>query len=274
MTSRVAAVVDRRRTLWLLVSRDLKVRYADSVLGYLWTVLDPLMMALVYWFVFTKIFTGRDVGAEPYILFLLMGLLPWNWTNGVMNDAARALTAEAKIVRSSNLVREIWVVRIVVSKYMEFLFSLPVLLLFMLLYHDQIGIGSPVEPGGGYLSWRVLGVPIAMTIQFVLLIGVGMLLAPLTVLFNDVQRLVRIFLRVLFYFSPVIYGTENVPAAVRSFFAFNPLTGIFELYRVALFPSQFAGWRFVAVSAAVSVGIFVLGAWVFRRLEGLVLKEI
>jgi ABC-2 type transport system permease protein len=276
MPSRVASVIARRRTLWLLVRRDLKVRYADSVLGYLWTVLDPFMMALVYFFVFTQIFTGRRVGAQPYILFLLFGLLAWNWTSGTITEASRALTAEAKIVRSSNLVREIWVLRIVLSKFLEYVFALPVLAAFAVVYalHGRIGFGSPTVTHGPYLSWYLLAFPLALIVHFLMLTGLGLILAPITVLFNDTQRVVRIFLRIYFYLSPVIYGTQNVPASVRPFFALNPLCGIFDLYRASLFPNQFAGWHVFAVSAAISILLLFLGSLVFRRFEGAVLKEI
>lgn len=260
MASRAGAILDSRHSLRLLIARDLKVRYADSVLGYLWSVLDPLVMAGVYWFVFTKIF-NRGVGTEPYIVFLLLGLLPWNWTNGVVTDTTRALTQEAKLVRSTNLPREVWVLRIVGAKLVEFALSIPVVALFMLVY----GVGVDVY---------ALALPVAVVTQTMLLTGAGLLLAPLTVLFNDLQRLVRIVLRILFYLSPVIYGVHDVPDQYRPLFALNPMSGILDLYRAAVFGEEFAGWAIVATSVAVSAAVLALGALVFRRLEGTVLKEI
>src|SRR3954470_14729455 len=104
--ARPAALWQRRRAVRLLVARDLKVRYASSALGYLWSILEPLLLAGIYWFIFTQVFT-RTVGAEPYIVFLLAGLLPWTWFNGAVTDAARALHTEAKLVRSTNVPREV-----------------------------------------------------------------------------------------------------------------------------------------------------------------------
>ena len=261
LQDRLAAVVAHRRILWLLISRDLKLRYAQSALGYLWTVLDPLLMSLVYWFVFTRIFNGRDVGADPYIVYLVVGMLAWNWANGAINDSTRALTSESKIVRSANLNREIWVLRIVGAKALEFLMSLPVLA----LRGDDHDLR---------LSGYVFAVPLAMVLQAAATTGIGLMLAPLTVLFKDVQRLVRIFLRILFYLTPVIYGVQNVPEDYRWVFAFNPFAGIVELYRAALFPAQFGGWGHVGIAAAISFGLLALGIWTFRRLEGRVLKEL
>ncbi|MGO1255316.1 ABC transporter permease, partial [Microbacterium gubbeenense] len=121
----------RRRylhSLWLLSSRDLRVRYATSWLGYLWSVLDPLVMSAIYWFVFTQIFQ-RDVGADPYIVFLICALLPWVWFNSSVSDFTKAFNKDAKLVRSTAIPRSIWVGRIIVSKGVEFLCSLPVLVL-------------------------------------------------------------------------------------------------------------------------------------------------
>jgi ABC-2 type transport system permease protein len=262
--TRVRSLVERREILRLLIGRDLKVKYAKSVLGYFWSVLDPLLMAGVYWFVFSVIFT-RGVGDEPYILFLVLGMLPWNWAQGVIHDSSRALTRDAKLVRSSNLNREVWVLRVVGSKAMEFLLSVPVILLFVVLYRK-----AP--------SLELLAFPLAVLIQSTFLVGVGLILAPVTVLFNDVQRLVRIVTRILFYLSPVIYGVRDVyeraPEWVHPLYVLNPLAGIFDLYRASFFPDHFVGWTEVAVAAAVSVGFLLLGMFTFSRLEGRVLKEI
>jgi ABC-2 type transport system permease protein len=264
MVRRFRAIVARRDILRLLISRDLKVKYADSKLGYLWSVLDPLLMSGVYWFVFTQIFS-RGVGREPYLLFLLLGMLPWNWASGVIRDSARALTSDAKLVRSSNLSREVWILRVVGSKAMEFLFSIPVLVLFVFIY-----LRSP--------SWYLLAFPLAVLIQTVFLVGIGLTLAPLAVLYTDVRRLLRVVLRVLFYLSPIIYGVRDVqeraPEWVATIYVLNPLAGTFDLYRAAFFPGFFAGWTEVVVAAVVSLGFLVLGLVVFSRLEGRALKEI
>jgi len=266
VTARIGTLWDNRRILSLLVTRDLKVKYADSVLGYLWSILEPLAMAGVYWFVFTKLMT-RQVGADPYIVFLLCGMLPWQWASAVLRSSMKALSKDSKLVRSTNLPREIWVLRTVGSKFAEFLYALPVLALFAFLTRAE-------------LSWWVVFTPLAMLLEGMLLIGSGLLLAPLAVLYGDVERLMRIVLRLLFYFSPIIYGLNDVISGKRHlgflahFYILNPFAGILDLYRTAFFPEDFAGWTPVAVAAVISIGFLVAGIVVFRRLEGTVLKEI
>ena len=258
-TSRASALWQSRRIFALLVVRDLKVRYAGSALGWLWSVLDPLLMAVVYWFVFTTIFE-RTVGEEPYIVFLLAGLLPWTWFNGAVTDAARALHTEAKLVRSTNVPREVWVVRVVLSKGVEFLLSLPVLFLFALVYR------APVD-------WHLVLLVPAVLLMAVLTLGVGLLLAPLVVLVRDLERVVRIALRLGFYASPVIFAVEDVPAPFDTLFAVNPLAGVFELCRAGFFPGA-VQWGHVGLSVVVSVALLLVGWLVFARLERTVLKEI
>jgi ABC-2 type transport system permease protein len=257
--ARPEALWHRRRAIRLLVTRDLKVRYASSALGYLWSVLEPLLLAGIYWFIFTQVFT-RTVGAEPYIVFLLAGLLPWTWFNGAVTDAARALHTEAKLVRSTNVPREVWVVRVVLSKGVEFLLSLPVLLLFALIY------AAPVD-------WDLVLLLPGIVLMAILVLGIGLLLAPLVVLVRDLERIVRIALRLGFYASPVIFAVSDVPEPWNAVFAFNPLAGVFELCRAGFFPGA-VNWGHVGLSAVVSLGLLLLGWSVFARLERTVLKEI
>lgn len=248
--------------MFLLVTRDLKVRYAGSLLGYVWTVLDPLLIAGVYWFVFTQVFSRASLSpGVPYIVFLLAALLPWNWASGVMTEASRVLTRESKLVRSTNVPREVWVLRTVLAKGAEFLFSLPVLIGFM--------IALRVAP-----TPRVLLVPFAMLLLAFLLVGIALIIAPLAVLFSDVERLIRIVLRLLFYASPVIYAVRDVPENLAWVYMLNPFAGILDLFRVLVLPNQSVHVWLVVSSVVTSVLIFVAGSMLFSRLERAVLKEI
>jgi ABC-2 type transport system permease protein len=248
-----------RRSLWLLTTRDLRVRYSTSFLGYLWSILDPLVMAGIYWFVFTQVF-DRTVGHEPYIVFLLAGLLPWMWFTGAVSDATRAFTREAKLVRSTTIPRTIWVSRLVLSKGIEFVASIPVLAVFAIAT-------------GAALHWEAVYFLLAIIIQTVLTLGIGLIVAPLVVFFRDLERAVKLALRFLFYASPIIYGLGDLPENLRTLGAFNPLSGIISLYRGAFFPQQL-DWFAIAVSAGMSVALLAIGMFLFRRTIRTVLKEI
>lgn len=251
-----------RRSLWLLTTRDLKVRYSTSALGYLWSLIDPLVMAAIYWFVFAVIL-DRPFGHQPYIVFLLTGLLPWVWFNGAVSDATVAFSRNAKLIRSTTIPRTIWVGRLVLSKGIEFLLSIPVLAIFAIANLSQ-GATLHVEA-----LWWLLAIPL----QAVLVLGIGLLVAPLVMFFRDLERAVKLALRFLFYASPIVYGLQDLPDELRPWAAFNPLAGIFSLYRAAFFPEEL-DWFAVAVSAAMSVALLVIGILVFRGSLRTVLKEI
>lgn len=262
-TAAVGAPGSPRRylhSLWLLSARDLKVRYATSALGYLWSILDPLVMSAIYWFVFTQVFQRGSVGAEPYIVFLIAGLLPWVWFNAAVTDFTRAFNKDARLVRSTAIPRTIWVNRIVLSKGMEFVFSLPVLIVFAVLMGAEVG-------------WQLVWFPVAVVLQVILLVGLGLLVAPLCVLWGDLERTTRLILRALFYASPVVYGVADLPGVFPQLLAFNPLSGIFTLYRMGFFPDQ---WDTITVVAGVLIpfALLLAGVLTFRRLERPVLKEL
>lgn len=248
-----------RNALWLLTMRDLRVRYSTSALGYVWSILDPLVMAGIYWFVFTQVFQ-REVGAQPYIVFLLTALLPWMWFNGSVSDSTRAFLREAKLIRSTKIPRTIWVNRLVLSKGIEYLASLPVLAIFAILTGASVNVD-------------LLLLPLAILIQTILTVGVGLLVAPLVVFFRDLERAVKLALRFLFYASPIIYGTHDLPTELQPLAAFNPLSGIFALYRSGFFADQL-DWYQVGVGAGMSLLILGAGILVFRRSIRAVLKEI
>lgn len=253
-----------RRILWILIRRDLKVRYADALLGYVWSVLEPLLMGAIYWFVFTKIFE-RKVGGEPYIIFLLAAMLPWMWFNSGLTEGAKALRSQRRLVASTSLPRQIWVFRSVGAKGMEFLFSIPVFITFTFFFPPEV-------------NSHVWLVPVGILIQLALLLGFGFLLSPLMMLFRDLEPLIRVTTRMLFYASPVIYGINDIaqrgiPESLQQVYPWNPLAGMIECYRAGFFGGD-VRWDAITISAVLSVGVFVVGWKVFMKLESRVLKEI
>ena len=280
MLERLRRIVEYRKVLGTLVRRDLRVRYARSVLGYLWTLIDPLAMTLVYWFVFGVIYSIKTTGGTdiahsrsqgaPYVVFLLAGLLAWNWFSNSINETARALYSERLLVRSTNLPRELWVIRVVIAKGIEHLMSLPILIAFILLFAitgDQI-----------HLNWRfVFWIP-ALILEFFLCVGLGLVMAPVTALVDDFIRIVRILLRMGFYLTPIVYSVgmlDKEHAWAKVILQFNPLTGINDMYRLGFLSPQIHPDYFAwATCTVITIFWLFFGMWVFRKLESPVLKEI
>ncbi len=217
-------------------------------------------MAAIYWFVFTQVF-DRSVGETPYIVFLLSALLPWMWFNGAIGDCTRAFIREARLIRSTRISRTVWVNRLVLSKGIEFLASLPVLAVFAIF-------------SGASVNWMLVLFPLGILIQAVLMVGIGLIVAPLVVFFRDLERAVKLILRFAFYASPIIYGLPNLrDLGLEKVGAFNPLAGIFSLYRAGFFADQL-DWFAIGMSAVLSLLILAFGIFVYRRTERSVLKEI
>lgn len=250
-----------RQSLWLLTTRDLKVRYTTSALGYLWSIIDPLLMGLIYFVVFTYVFHRGGTTDDPYIVFLLAAVLPWTWFNGNLSDATRAFRQEGKLIRSVKIPRSIWILRQICSKGIEFLISLSIIVFFAL-----INLKAPSPLAFVYL-------PVALAMQVLLTVGCNFIIAPLAVFYRDLERVVKLGLRVLFYGAPVLYHLQIGNPVLHFVYGIDPLAGILDLYRGCFFP-DIVDWVYVVEGAIVSVIIFTIGSVVFRRSIPRVLKEI
>ncbi len=277
----------------ILIVRDLKVRYSGSVLGFAWTLLDPLLLTLTYWFLFGFIVSRGAANEQPYLLWLLTGILPYQWTSHVLVESGRLLGNDAKLVTSSSLPREIWVLRSVTSNFIEFLFTLPITVVAVLLFQTFTdALDDRTLP-----SVWLWAVPLAFAVQFLFNLGLGLFFAPLCMLFPDIHRVVRVFAMLYRYLSPVIYGVATLELSLKEstinwpswmlfgnetwpewlifVYSLNPLVGILNVYHAVLFPDNAADvLTFLGLSAVVSAFLFVFGWWLFRRLEARVLKEL
>lgn len=244
----------------ILVYRDLQIRYAGTWLGYLWTLLDPLAMSAIYWFVFSYIVGAKSLGEQPYILFLLTGILSWTWFNGAVTDSARSLVVESKMVRSIAIPRYLWVIKSIGAKGTEFILALPILVVITIIAQKQV-------------SAQLLFIPLAFVVQFMLLAGIGLILAPLTVLARDTTNILRILLRMMFYLTPIIYGISDIPQNLQTIAYLNPMTGIISMYRAGFWndPNLITPMVF---SILVSIVVFIVGILFFKKVERSVLKEV
>lgn len=244
----------------MLVLRDLQKQYTKFRLGYLWTLLEPLGMSLVLWFVFSVLLGARALGQQPYVLFLSLAILPWWWFTKGISASTRVFRRAGGQLRVSLLPTELWVVRVILVSMVEFVFSLPVIILAM--------VATQYWPGPLIVLY-----PVGILLQFMLMYGLALLVSAGSVVIPDLARIVRIVLRAMFYLSPIIYSIANIPAAVQPFAALNPLVGVFGLYRIGFWTDEHVAAGLFAISIAISLVILVLGIVVFRRLEPRILKE-
>lgn len=275
VTTGVAGLWSARNSLRILVKRDLAVKYQQSVLGYLWSLIEPLGMGLIYWFVFGVLYSGatrRHLGdaAGSYPLFLITGIFAWMWASSALTEATNALTGQARLITTMNVPRQVFPIGRVTGRFAEYLAGLPILAGIAAIYvaHGRIRLG-----------WSLLSLPLAVAVQFVLLVGLALLLSAWNVLMRDIERFMRLIIRVLFYATPIIYPLalvrdSTMPTWVKVGYELNPLVGIFQLHHAIWYPDEFPDARLLAVTVLGSLLVLAAGWWSFRRLEPAVLKEL
>ena len=235
-----------------LVLREVKARYKQSVLGYAWVLLNPLVQLLVYSFVFSVIFRF-PTGNVPYSVFLFIGLLPWIYLQSSLSTATLSLVDSSDLLRKVYFPREVLIYAVIVSKTVDFLFACLVLVAFMFFY--QITPAATV--------FYIL--PLFM-IQVMLTAGIGLLLSTFNLFYRDIQYLVNLLLMLWMYLSPVVYPLSLVPNDLIFIYKLNPMVGIIEGYRSAIFNYPFDIGAIIW-SLVISLIIFFTGYVIFKRSE-------
>jgi lipopolysaccharide transport system permease protein len=272
---RLAEYADARELTWNLTLRELRGRYKRSVLGWTWSLLNPLSTVLVYSIVF-KFFlkieppVGDPSGLHNFALFLLCGLVAWNYLSNGMNACMDSLVSNRNLIEKVYFPREILVVSTVLSLLVSLLIELAVLALILLI------VGNMVIP------WIPMAL-VVVAIQTLFVLGVGLLLSVLNVYFRDVKHLMAIVLQALFYSAPIVYPMSLVPEKadlfgwvipLRTIYELNPLVTLVETYRDVLYDLRFPPLGDMAYLVAWSVGVFAVGLWVFNRLDGRLAEEV
>lgn len=249
-----------RQILRMFVSRDLQRQYRTFRLGYLWSILEPAGMTLVMYVVFQYILGARKFGEHPYLLFLAVAITPWWWFTKGIGASTKVFRRGTAPLRISVLPTQIWVLRILIVSTAEFVLSLPIVIVAIIV--------TRTLPGPLIVLY-----PVAVALQFLLMYGLSLFVSSVSARVPDFARIVRIIMRAMFYFTPVLYSVTHVPEKVQSFAGLNPLVGILGLYRIGFWPSETEAMIQYGLSLAVCVALFVLGLVTFRLNESRILKE-
>ena len=250
-----AALWQRRELLWSMIGRNIRSQYKQSILGYAWIFVNPLMQMLVLTFVFSTILRiGREVIPYPFPLFLFVALLPWMFFSNALSSATDSISGSASLVTKVYFPREILVTAAVFSKVVDLLFGLLILLGLMVFYNQ-------------YPSWTAVWVPAIFAIQLLFTIGLALPLAALNLFFHDVRYLVGVVLLVWFYITPVIYPVEMVPDRYKIVFDLNPLSMVLNAYRRVLLDGTSPSWDRLLLGIAGALLALLLGYYLFKRME-------
>ncbi len=240
-----------RDLVWALVARELKVRYRRSAIGFVWTMLQPLLMMLVLHTVFSAIFRfNLEFGNYP--VYALAGLLFWNFFSQSIVASMNSLRGNAGLLQKLPLPKAVFPVATVISGVINLVFALIPLLGLLLV------TGHPITPALFFL-------PVSIFLVALFTLGAGLLLAPLAVFFSDVVELIGVVLSLVMYLTPIIYPKDIVPENLRWVVQYNPVRSILEVFRDPIYQGEIPPLSHLSVCAGISILVFVLGVVAFRR---------
>jgi len=247
------------RDLWhyrdlfhILTMRDIKVRYKQTFLGVAWAIMQPLFTMIIFTLLFGRLANMPSDGV-PYPLFAFAGLLPWTFFSNAVTNSGNSL------VGSSNLITKVYFPRMVIpfaavaAGLLDLVVAFGLMVLLMIYY----GVG---------FSANMLMLPVLTVIMTLLAVGIGMFLSALNVKYRDIRYALPFLIQLGMFASPIIYPLSIIPEKWRWLMMLNPLSGLIEAYRAALFGRPF-DWASLGVSLAMTVAILLFSAYVFRKME-------
>lgn len=243
-----------RELLINLANREISQRYKQSILGYFWVILNPLFQLLVLTFVFSTIFRVSSFNV-PYIIFLMVGLLPWNFFAQSLSSSVNALVSNSSLITKIYFPREILVLSTIIAKIIDFFYSCLVLVVFFFFYKIQVGLS---------IFWII---PIFI-IQLIFTFALGLLVSTFNLFYRDIQYLLNLIISLWFYLTPIIYPVEQFPEKYRFIFMVNPMSVIINAYRQVVLGRGQPNLQSLGIAAFVSMIFFIISFLVFKKEEG------
>ncbi len=245
-------IYDYRQMIFSLVRKDLRGRYKGSVLGFLWTFINPLLQLMVFTMVFSII---MKAGYEQYYLFLFVALVPWMFFASSVQDGSIAIIREKDMVKKIYFPREVMPIAVVTSGFVN------MLLTFLVIFAVLLVSGRGINPV------TLLFLPFVMIVEYVLCLGIALIVSALTVYFRDLQYILGIVTMALQYMTPVMYGSEKVPEWALPIFYANPMTPVIEIYRQILYYKQVPDVLSLLYVLLLGMVFVVIGLWCFNKLQ-------
>jgi lipopolysaccharide transport system permease protein len=235
----------------VLTQKEIKLRYKNSWLGYVWSVANPLAFAILY-FVAFRVFMRVDIPQYP--LFLIAGLFPWQWVANSVNAAPSLFLGNAPLLKKVRFPRTVLVTSFVLNDGIHFLCSIPVLVVFLYWY-------------GSRPSWSwLLGIPLLALGQFVLVYGLVIAIASMNLFFRDLERLTTLVVTFLFFLTPIVYSESMIPARYRPLAYLNPAAPLVLGWR-ELFLAGDLNWPNIAIGYVYAMAAFGIGTAIYGKLS-------
>jgi ABC-type polysaccharide/polyol phosphate export permease len=253
----LAALYRHRQLIAALTARDLKARYRGSVLGFFWSLANPLLLLAIYTLVFTKFFPQNVV--KPYPLFLFAGILPWTFFAAAILESTTAVTSNAGLIKKVMFPAEALPLVVVLSHLVHFALAIPVLITAIVIF---------VLLGQTTLAWTIVLVPVFMILQTLLVAGIALIVSSASVLFRDLRDLVTNLMQLGFYVTPIIYLIDRIESRpLRALLRLNPMTPFVIAYQDVIFFGRLPNLSDSLLMVTYAVASMAIGITVFDRLR-------
>jgi lipopolysaccharide transport system permease protein len=245
-----------RELFYILSWRDIKVRYKQTVVGALWSVIRPLLTMIVFTIVFGKLAKmDSDSGNTPYAMMVFAGLLPWQFFSNSLSEASNSLISNTNLISKVYFPRLIIPTASIITSLIDFLISFLLMGVLMLYYRFMP-------------DWHIVFVPIFLILAFICSMGIGLWLTSLNVKFRDFRYIVPFIVQFGLYISPVGFSSERIPVEYRKFYFLNPMVGVIDGFRWSILPdSTVFPAESLMYSLVISLLFLYLGVNQFRKME-------
>ncbi|MCL5783766.1 MAG: ABC transporter permease [Patescibacteria group bacterium] len=234
-----------------LTLREIKAKYKQSVLGYAWVLLVPLINLVVLSIVFSFLFKV-PTGSIPYPIYLFVALVPWTFLSNAIASATSSIAANGSLITKIYLPREIFPFSAIAAKLVDLALTSILLLFFLIIYRVE-------------LHQTLFFVPLIFLVQLALIMGISLILSSINAFFRDVENILGVFLTVWMYLTPVIYSPELIPPRLRFLFGLNPMTGIINAYRNTVLYGVMPPAQSFIFSVVISFGLLIIGYVLFKN---------
>lgn len=263
MLKNLVSLLKYRQLIQSLVARELKARYRGSVLGFFWSFINPLLLLLVYTFVFSYVLPARQPNLNPYALFLFCGILPWTWFSSSILESANVLISGGNLIKKVLFPAEVLPIVNVLANMVHFFLGLPILVGFLIYFRAPLQLSE--------LVWF----PVVVLVQLILTLGIALVVSALTVHFRDLKDILSNLVTFWFFATPIIYSMQDAPAIAKRFLNANPFTHLAISYQEILFyPGNFGHWKWLLALGVASTAFFLVGYYLFDRLRDTFAEEV
>ena len=241
-----------RELLKTSISKDVRGKYKNSILGVVWSFLNPLLQIAVYALVFPLLMRGGAI--ENYTVFICCGLIPWTFFSTAISRTSFTIIENGNIVKKVYFPREILPISVVTSGTINFLISTIIIFAFLIIF----GLG---------ITKYVLYFPIILIIQYFLQLGISFILSSVTVYLRDLEHLIGVALQLLFYATPIVYAAESIPEDFKFIIEYNPMTYIINGYRDIFYNQTSPDMLALGILFVISIALCIVGYLIFNKLQ-------